>query len=256
MWASSVTTASHPRRQSGGGTRQGQPILRRCQTCSTQTIRGADKTPISLYFGLTAPRKSELTQAHHTHAHPIVVAQAMPVFTGIETLRRTRLVRALVAARARLRRRFALDHRQSHPSPVAQPPLPVGSTRRTRAFSDEATKALRGHFRSVTAGLYRDGRSRAKFDYVATRAGRCYASRMLDRGGGRHVRQRVPGDGRDRRQQRVLGGGRTNAVETAANTVRDLRVAEVVRQDVVIENGQVSGYRVRLALSFKYDSGD
>ncbi len=47
-----------------------------------------------------------------------------------------------------------------------------------------------------------------------------------------------------------------NAVQTAANTVRDLRVAEVVRQDVVIENGQVSGYRVRLALSFKYHSGD
>jgi len=47
-----------------------------------------------------------------------------------------------------------------------------------------------------------------------------------------------------------------NAVQTAANTVRDLRVAEVVRQDVVIENGRISGYRVRLALSFKYDSGD
>ena len=46
------------------------------------------------------------------------------------------------------------------------------------------------------------------------------------------------------------------AVETAANTVRDLRVAEVVRQDVVIENGRVSGFRVRLAISFKYESGD
>ena len=34
------------------------------------------------------------------------------------------------------------------------------------------------------------------------------------------------------------------AVQTAANTVRDMRVAEVVRQDVVIENGQVSGFRV------------
>jgi len=46
------------------------------------------------------------------------------------------------------------------------------------------------------------------------------------------------------------------AVETAANTVRDLRVAEVVRQDVVIENGRVSGFRVRVAISFKYESGD
>ena len=46
-----------------------------------------------------------------------------------------------------------------------------------------------------------------------------------------------------------------NAFQTAAATVRDLRVAEVVRQDVVIENGQYR-YRVRLALSFKYESGD
>jgi flavin-binding protein dodecin len=47
-----------------------------------------------------------------------------------------------------------------------------------------------------------------------------------------------------------------NAVETAAKTIRDLRIAEVVRQDVRIENGQVTGYRVRLAISFKYESGD
>jgi len=47
-----------------------------------------------------------------------------------------------------------------------------------------------------------------------------------------------------------------NAVETAANTVRDLRIAEVVRQDVTIENGTVKEYRVRLAISFKYESGD
>lgn len=47
-----------------------------------------------------------------------------------------------------------------------------------------------------------------------------------------------------------------NAVETAAATVRDLRVAEVVRQDVTIENGKVTGYRVRLAISFKYESGE
>jgi flavin-binding protein dodecin len=46
------------------------------------------------------------------------------------------------------------------------------------------------------------------------------------------------------------------AVQTAANTVRDLRIAEVVRQDVVVENGQVSAFRVRLGISFKYESGD
>jgi flavin-binding protein dodecin len=45
-----------------------------------------------------------------------------------------------------------------------------------------------------------------------------------------------------------------NAVETAGRTVRDLRVAEVTRQDVTIENGQITGYRVRLDLSFKYES--
>jgi flavin-binding protein dodecin len=44
-----------------------------------------------------------------------------------------------------------------------------------------------------------------------------------------------------------------NALEAAAKTVRELRVAEVVRQDVTIENGQVTNYRVRLSISFKYD---
>jgi flavin-binding protein dodecin len=44
------------------------------------------------------------------------------------------------------------------------------------------------------------------------------------------------------------------AIETAAGSVRELRIAEVVRQDVTIENGQVTGFRVRLAISFKYDS--
>ncbi len=47
-----------------------------------------------------------------------------------------------------------------------------------------------------------------------------------------------------------------NAVETAAATVRDIRVAEVIRQDVTIENGSVLNYRVRLGISFKFDSGD
>ena len=47
-----------------------------------------------------------------------------------------------------------------------------------------------------------------------------------------------------------------NAVDTAAKSVRDLRVAEVVREDVTIENGKLKNYRVRLAISFKYESGD
>jgi dodecin len=47
-----------------------------------------------------------------------------------------------------------------------------------------------------------------------------------------------------------------NAVETAAKTVRDLRVAEVLRQDVTIENGSLVNFRVRLGISFKYETGD
>jgi flavin-binding protein dodecin len=47
-----------------------------------------------------------------------------------------------------------------------------------------------------------------------------------------------------------------NAVEVAGKSIRDLRVAEVLRQDVTIENGTITGYRVRLGISFKYDSGD
>jgi flavin-binding protein dodecin len=43
------------------------------------------------------------------------------------------------------------------------------------------------------------------------------------------------------------------AVETASKTLRDLRVAEVVRQDVTIEKGKVATYRVRLNVSFKYE---
>jgi flavin-binding protein dodecin len=44
-----------------------------------------------------------------------------------------------------------------------------------------------------------------------------------------------------------------NAIETVGGTVRDLRVAEVVRQDVTIEDGKISGFRVRLGVSFKYE---
>lgn len=44
-----------------------------------------------------------------------------------------------------------------------------------------------------------------------------------------------------------------NAVEAVGQSVRELRVAEVVRQDVTIEDGKISGFRVRLGVSFKYD---
>jgi flavin-binding protein dodecin len=46
-----------------------------------------------------------------------------------------------------------------------------------------------------------------------------------------------------------------NAIETAAKTLRDLRIAEAHRFDVTIENGKVTNYRVRLNVSFKYQPG-
>ena len=46
------------------------------------------------------------------------------------------------------------------------------------------------------------------------------------------------------------------AVETAAKSVRDLRVAAVKQADLTIEDGKVTTYRVRLDISFKYESGD
>ena len=45
-----------------------------------------------------------------------------------------------------------------------------------------------------------------------------------------------------------------NAVETAAETLRDLRVAEVVKMDVTLKKGKVQAYRTRMLLSFKYES--
>lgn len=44
-----------------------------------------------------------------------------------------------------------------------------------------------------------------------------------------------------------------NAVETASHTLRDLRVAEVGKADVIIENGKIAAFRVRVSLSFKYE---
>jgi len=43
------------------------------------------------------------------------------------------------------------------------------------------------------------------------------------------------------------------AVETAAKTLKELRIAEVVEQDMKIEAGKVVTYRTRLKLSFKYE---
>jgi flavin-binding protein dodecin len=44
------------------------------------------------------------------------------------------------------------------------------------------------------------------------------------------------------------------AVERAAQSLRELRVAEVVEQDLVLENGKVQAYRTKVKVSFKYES--
>ena len=43
------------------------------------------------------------------------------------------------------------------------------------------------------------------------------------------------------------------AVEKAAEHLRELRVAEVVEQDIVITNGKVEAYRTKVKVSFKYE---
>ena len=43
------------------------------------------------------------------------------------------------------------------------------------------------------------------------------------------------------------------AIERASNSLRDLRIAEFVEQDLHIEDGKISAYRIRLKISFKFE---
>jgi len=59
----------------------------------------------------------------------------------------------------------------------------------------------------------------------------------------------------------IVGTSRTSwedaakkAVSTAAKSLRDLRIAEITKLDMRIENGKVAAYRARVSLSFKYES--
>jgi len=45
-----------------------------------------------------------------------------------------------------------------------------------------------------------------------------------------------------------------NAVETAGKSLRDLRIAEVEKLDMKVEDGKVVAYRARISLSFKYEA--
>ena len=47
-----------------------------------------------------------------------------------------------------------------------------------------------------------------------------------------------------------------NAVEAASKSLRDLRIAEVTKLDMKIENGKVAAFRARVNLSFKYEGGE
>jgi dodecin len=48
----------------------------------------------------------------------------------------------------------------------------------------------------------------------------------------------------------------TAAINRAGKTLRDLRVAEVVKLDVQLKNGKVEAYRARISVSFKFESKD
>ena len=48
----------------------------------------------------------------------------------------------------------------------------------------------------------------------------------------------------------------TTAIETAGESLKDLRIAEITKLDVTIENGKVTAYRARIDVSFKYQKGD
>ena len=45
-----------------------------------------------------------------------------------------------------------------------------------------------------------------------------------------------------------------SAIKVASKSLRDLRVAEVVKQDLVIDNGKVEAFRTKLQVSFKYEA--
>jgi flavin-binding protein dodecin len=50
-----------------------------------------------------------------------------------------------------------------------------------------------------------------------------------------------------------MGGRRPARGRDAVSSLRDLRIAEVTTMDMTVENGKVSSFRTRVALSFKYD---
>jgi dodecin len=67
------------------------------------------------------------------------------------------------------------------------------------------------------------------------------------------ARARVEGHRVGRYQHRVLGKAAAAAVEKAASSLRDLRIAQVAELDLQIESGVVKAYRAKVKVSFKYE---
>ena len=83
--------------------------------------------------------------------------------------------------------------------------------------------------------------------------------RGIDTHGGKHGKEdfrrdrRLSCDGSDRYQPGIVGGCREDAVAAASKSLRDLRIAEVSKLDLKVEDGKVVAYRTRVLLSFKYE---
>jgi flavin-binding protein dodecin len=65
--------------------------------------------------------------------------------------------------------------------------------------------------------------------------------------------ERLPGDRRRRHQNDHLGGAAADAINTARQSVRDLPVAEVVKQDIHVGDGGELIFRTKIQLFFKYE---
>ena len=72
----------------------------------------------------------------------------------------------------------------------------------------------------------------------------------------RAIPPKLRGQGRRLRRPRAWRSAWPRAVERAAESLRDLRVAEVIEQDMTVEDGKVTLYRAKVRLSFKYEGGD
>ena len=110
--------------------------------------------------------------------------------------------------------------------------------------------------------ILRGAISRMRFDHDPESGSRFSDKIMLkkeilrkDRFNGEETnRQRLPDCRRVGVSEKSWEDAGRRAVETAAGSLRDLRVAEVTKMDMRVENGKVLAFRTRVALSFKYEA--